>query len=85
MLPYISLSYLRNVCRFFITGGEIKASTEAIVGAECVLTLKNYNFTKCFMGTNGISLTAGFTLSLIHIYASRTVKRSLLLGSVADG
>ena len=31
------------------------------MGAECVLTLKNYNFTKCFMGTNGISLTAGFT------------------------
>ena len=47
--------------KVFITGGEIKASTEAIVGAECVLTLKNYNFTKCFMGTNGISLTAGFT------------------------
>lgn len=47
--------------KVFITGGEIKASTEAIVGAECVLTLKNYNFTKCFMGTNGISLSAGFT------------------------
>ena len=47
--------------RVFITGGEIKAATEAIIGAECVLTLKNYNFTKCFMGTNGISLTAGFT------------------------
>lgn len=47
--------------RVFITGGEIKASTEAIVGAECVLTLKNYNFTKCFMGANGISLAAGFT------------------------
>ena len=47
--------------RVFITGGEIKAATESIIGAECVLTLKNYNFTKCFMGTNGISLTAGFT------------------------
>ena len=47
--------------KVYITGGEIKASTEAIVGAECVLTLRNYNFTKCFMGTNGISLTAGFT------------------------
>lgn len=47
--------------KVFITGGEIKSSTEAIVGAECVLTLKNYNFNKCFMGTNGISLTAGFT------------------------
>lgn len=51
----------RKSYKVFITGGEIKASTEAIVGAECVLTLKNYNFTKCFMGTNGISLTAGFT------------------------
>ena len=47
--------------RVFITGGEIKASTEAIVGAECVLTLKNYNFTKCFMGVNGVSLSAGYT------------------------
>lgn len=47
--------------RVYITGGEIKAATEAIVGAECVLTLRNYNFTKCFMGTNGISITAGFT------------------------
>ena len=47
----------RKGYKVFITGGEIKASTEA----ECVLTLKNYNFTKCFMGTNGISLTAGFT------------------------
>ena len=51
----------RKGYKVFITGGEIKASTEAIVGAECVLTLKNYNFTKCFMGTNGISLIAGFT------------------------
>ena len=51
----------RKGYKVFITGGEIKASTEAIVGAECVLTLKNYNFTKCFMGTNGISLSAGFT------------------------
>ena len=51
----------RKGYKVFITGGEIKASTEAIVGAECVLTLKNYNFTKCFMGTNGILLTAGFT------------------------
>ena len=51
----------RKGYKVFITGGEIKASTEAIVGAECVLTLKNYNFTKCFMATNGISLTAGFT------------------------
>lgn len=45
----------------YITGGEIKASTEAVVGAECVLALEKYNFTKCFMGVNGISLSGGLS------------------------
>ena len=47
--------------RVFIPAGEIKVTTEAIVGAECLLSLKGYNFTKCFMGVNGISLSAGFS------------------------
>lgn len=47
--------------KVFIPAGEIKLTTEAIVGAECVLTLQNYNFTKCFMGVNGISLSAGLS------------------------
>lgn len=42
-------------------GGEIKPSTEAIVGAECVMTLQQYNFNKCFIGANGISISAGIT------------------------
>ena len=25
------------------------------------MTLKSYNFTKCFIGTNGISVTSGFS------------------------
>ena len=44
-----------------ITAGEIKSSTEAIVGSETVLTLSRYNFTKCFMGVNGISVKGGFS------------------------
>lgn len=47
--------------RVYIPGGEIKFATEAIIGAECVMTLKNYNFTKCFIGVNGISVSAGFS------------------------
>lgn len=47
--------------KVFIPAGEIKLTTEAIVGAECVLTLQNYNFTKCFMGVNGISLSGGLS------------------------
>lgn len=47
--------------KVYIPGGKIKLTTEAIVGAECVLSLKNYNFTKSFIGVNGISLTSGFS------------------------
>lgn len=45
----------------YIPAGAVKAATEAIVGAECVLSLQSYNFTKCLMGVNGISLTAGLS------------------------
>ena len=51
----------RRGFKTFIPAGEIKRTTEAIVGAECVNSLKCYNFTKCFMGANGISLKAGIT------------------------
>lgn len=47
--------------KVYIPGGEIKISTEAIVGAKCVLDLKNYNFTKAFMGVNGISISGGYS------------------------
>lgn len=45
----------------YILGGELKLSTEAVVGAEAVAGLEKYNFTKGFFGTNGISITKGFT------------------------
>lgn len=47
--------------RVFIPGGEIKLSTEAIVGEECVISLQHYNFTKCFLGVNGISISGGLS------------------------
>lgn len=45
----------------YVPAGEMKASTEAIVGAECQMSLQKYHFTKCFMGVNGISLSGGLT------------------------
>lgn len=45
--------------KVFLPAGEIKLTTEAIVGAECVSSLQAYNFTKSFIGANGISLSAG--------------------------
>ena len=45
----------------YIIGGKIKSLTEAIVGAEGIANLRNFNFSKAFMGVNGIDIEAGFT------------------------
>lgn len=45
----------------YLVGGEFKATTEAIVGEEAVTSLAKYNFTKGFLGTNGITFAQGFT------------------------
>ena len=47
--------------KVYIPAGEIKLTTEAIVGAECVSSLQCYNFTKSFIGANGISLSGGIS------------------------
>ncbi len=44
-----------------IIGGRCKSSTEAIIGPDSIDGIRKYHFTKAFMGTNGISITAGFT------------------------
>lgn len=50
-----------NGFHVLLVGGELKSSTEAVVGAAAALTLKDYHFSKGFFGANGISRTAGFT------------------------
>ncbi len=47
--------------RVYILGGEMKQPTEAVIGVEAVESLSKYHFTKGFFGTNGVSLSAGFT------------------------
>lgn len=47
--------------KVYIPAGEIKGTTEAIVGAECVCSLQSYNFTKSFIGANGISISNGIS------------------------
>jgi len=44
-----------------LLGGKVKPKTRAIVGYEALQTLKRYRFDKCFMGTNGVHLSYGFT------------------------
>ena len=45
----------------FTYRGELKSSTEAVVGAQAIELLRKYHFTKGFFGTNGITKEEGFT------------------------
>lgn len=44
-----------------VVGGEIKATTESIVGEEALESLSKYHFTKGFWGTNGVTVSGGFS------------------------
>ena len=47
--------------KVFLIGGELKETTEAVVGESAILSLQKYHFSIGFFGTNGISLRRGFT------------------------
>lgn len=47
--------------KVILLGGELKASTEAIIGSQAMELLLRYHFTKGFFGTNGITQKTGCT------------------------
>ena len=52
---------VKNGCKVMVLGGELKDTTEAIVGAVAAQNLQKYNFSKAFIGANGITLKQGIT------------------------
>lgn len=47
--------------KVILLGGILKLTTDAVVGSETLECLAKYNFSKGFFGTNGVSLTSGYT------------------------
>lgn len=47
--------------KVLLVGGELKWSTEAVVGNQAMRTLQQYHFTKGFFGTNGVTKKSGCT------------------------
>ncbi|PSL48614.1 DeoR family transcriptional regulator [Salsuginibacillus halophilus] len=45
----------------YVTGGQAKATTAALVGTKAVDTLSGYYFDRCFIGANSVDMTAGYT------------------------
>lgn len=52
---------VRKGFKVLLIGGELKENTEAIVGADAILHIQKYHFTKGFFGTNGINMKLGYT------------------------
>lgn len=72
----------------YILGGELKLKTEAIVGIEAINSLKKYNFTKGFFGTNGIDINRGYTTpdlreGMVKEEALKRSKVSYILGDIS--
>jgi DeoR family fructose operon transcriptional repressor len=44
-----------------VLGGQLKPVTEALIGTNALRNLQHYNFTKVFLGMNGISKAQGYT------------------------
>lgn len=56
-----AINLAKKGCKAIVLGGELKKSTEAIIGLVAATNLQKYNFSKAFIGTNGISEKQGFT------------------------
>lgn len=70
----------------YMIGGMLRPMTEAAIGSSAVEALKKYNFTKCFMGSNGIDLNRGFSTPDISEAAMKTaaIQKSCISFILAD-
>lgn len=72
--------------RAYMLGGRIKSVTASVIGSEALGSLAKYNFTKAFIGTNGIDLTGGFSTpdSEEAIIKEKAIEKSFAVFVLAD-
>lgn len=70
----------------YMIGGTLRPMTEAAVGPAAIEAINRYNFTKCFMGTNGIDINRGFSTPDISEAAVKTaaIRNSCISFILAD-
>ena len=70
----------------YMIGGRIKPVTASVVGAEGIRNLLKFNFTKAFLGANGIDITAGFTTpdSEEAMMKEKAIEKSFAVFVLAD-
>lgn len=70
----------------YIIGGRMKPATEAVVGAKGIESINSFNFTKAFMGANGIDIDTGFTTPDVEeaLIKEAAIKKSYMSFVLAD-
>lgn len=70
----------------YMIGGKIKPVTASVVGAEGIRNLLKFNFTKAFIGTNGIDITSGYTTpdSEEAMMKAKAIEKSFAVFVLAD-
>ena len=64
----------------YILAGQPKAVTEAVAGSLAVESLRRYDFSKCFIGANGVDLERGLTTPDLEesVVKAEAIKRSYM-------
>ena len=72
--------------RTYLLSGQVKASTEAIIGYDAADSLRKYHFNKCFIGTDGVDQENGLSTSDIEesMVKTEAIKRSEKVYILAD-
>ncbi|MGI6737200.1 MAG: DeoR/GlpR family DNA-binding transcription regulator [Anaerovoracaceae bacterium] len=70
----------------YLLSGRSRAVTEAVTGAAAVESMRRYDFTKAFLGTNGIHLEKGLTTPDIEegLVKSEAVRHAYITYITAD-
>ena len=77
-----------------ILGGEMKDKTEAIIGVVAAQNLQHFNFSKAFIGANGITFKQGYmttdtdeamikAIAIEHAFVSYVLADSSKFGKVS--
>lgn len=81
-----ALALSRRGHKVYLLGGKVNVTTEAVAGVEAIASLGKYNFTKCFLGTNGVDLEHGFSTPNVDeaMVKTHAAQRSSVVYVLAD-
>ncbi|MDD5603490.1 MAG: DeoR/GlpR family DNA-binding transcription regulator [Eubacteriales bacterium] len=82
-----NLQALDSVCKVILIGGEYRRERQDFAGFVSSKIIKNFRFTQCFLGADGVDMNEGFmatdidTAQIDELIISRSEKATILLDS----